>query len=59
MIRLLVLLFQEWETVKSDDFICHPSSSNLIAYSLGHQYRDLSSALAMSMDEELTMTGSR
>lgn len=59
MIRLLVLFFQEWETVESDDFICHPSTSDLVAYSLGHQYRDLSSAVALSGVNELTMTGRR
>jgi len=45
MVCLLVFFLQEWETIESNHLICHPTSSNLIAYSLGHQDRDLLLAL--------------
>jgi len=45
MVCLLVFFLQEWETIEPNHLICHPTSSNLIAYSLGHQDRNLLSVL--------------
>ena len=36
VIPLLIFLFQKWETVEPDNFICHTSTADLVAYSLGH-----------------------
>lgn len=36
VIPLLIFLFQEWETVEPDNFICHTSTTDLVAHGLGH-----------------------
>jgi len=36
VIPLLIFLFQEWETIEPDDFICHTPTTDLVAHGLGH-----------------------